>query len=282
MLRLLVRFRYTITVHAHEVVYSDQLLRPALKRLLRPLQVRVIGAADRVLAVSAFTQRALVEGGVAKAKTAVILNGVDLAELEGAPWDPDITSEFGLQGKPVILTVSRLDIHKGHDTVIRALPAVLEKVPDAVYVVVGEGPMRPRLEEMSRACGVSGSVVFAGYIPRTQTLALFRTCSVFVMVSRIERGSAEGFGIVFLEAGAFSKPVIGGRSGGIPDAVADGESGILVDPRDPAEVAGAICRVLTDPDLASRLGSAGYRRVKSEFRWEHTVRKILESLDVIP
>lgn len=280
MLRLLTGFRYTITVHAHEVVYSGRLWRPALKKMLKPLQVRVIGAADRIFAVSGFTQRALVESGVAQEKTAIVLNGVDLTELENAPGDPGIIRDLGLHGKPVILTVSRLDIHKGHDTVIRALPAVLEKLPDAFYVVVGDGPMRPRLEEMSRACGVSGNVVFAGYIPRAQTLALFRNCSVFVMVSRIERGSAEGFGIVFLEAGAFSKPVIGGRSGGIPDAVADGESGILVDPRDPDQVAGAICRVLTDPDLASRLGSTGYRRVKSQFTWEATVRKILESLEL--
>jgi phosphatidylinositol alpha-1,6-mannosyltransferase len=174
--------------------------------------------------------------------------------------------------------VSRLDIHKGHDTVIRALAAVLRDIPDAAYVIVGEGPMRQELEEMSRACGVADHVVFAGYIPRTQTLALFAACDVFVMVSRIENGSTEGFGIVFLEAGAFSKPVIGGRSGGIPDAVADGESGLLVDPLAPEEVGAAISRILKDRDLASRLGRAGCHRVETEFTWERVVRKILAGM----
>jgi phosphatidylinositol alpha-1,6-mannosyltransferase len=278
MLRPLVDFRYTITIHAHEVVYSGHGWRPSLKRLLRPLQVRVIGSADRVFAVSGFTQDALVESGVARAKTAILLNGVDPEELETAPKDARIVGELGLLAKPFVLTVARLDIHKGHDTVIEAFSQVLRVVPEAVYVIVGDGPMRPRLEELSRTQGVREHVVFAGHISRPKTLALFEACSLFAMVSRIENGSAEGFGIVFLEAGVFSKPVIGGRSGGIPDAVADGETGLLVDPRSPGEVAAAICRILTDPLLASSLGAAGRERVKSRFTWDRTVRTLLESV----
>jgi phosphatidylinositol alpha-1,6-mannosyltransferase len=277
-LRRLVRFKYTITVHAHEVVYTGCGWRPVLKRLLKPVQVRVIAAADRVFAVSGFTRRALAANGVPLAKSAILVNGVDLDELESAPRDAAIIDMLGLDEKPVILTVARLDIHKGHDTVIRAMPEVLRQVPDALYVVVGDGPMRGSLEDLARTCGVSDHVIFAGYVPRPQTLALFEACTIFVMVSRIENASAEGFGIVFLEAGAFSKPVVGGRSGGIPDAVADGETGFLVDPVDPGEAAGAICRILTDAGLASKLGRAGYDRVKSHFTWDTTVRTLVDTV----
>ncbi len=279
MLRLLVYFRYTITIHAHEVVYGGRGWRQTIKKFLKPLQIGVIGAADRVFAVSDFTRRALVAGGVVESKAITVPNGIDLDDLVSAPRDPRILSKLGLRGRQVILTVARLDIHKGHDTVIRALPAILAEVPDAVYVIAGEGPMRHELEELSIACGVSDRVVFTGHIPRPQILALYEASSVFAMISRIENGSAEGFGIVFLEAGAFSKPVVGGRSGGIPDAVADGRSGLLVDPLSPEEVARAISRILTDPDLAAALGKAGYLRVASQFTWDKAVGMILTSLE---
>ena len=279
ILRLLVYFRYTITIHAHEVVYGGRGWRQTIKKLLKPMQIGVIGAADRVFAVSDFTRCALVAAGVAESKAVTVPNGIDLDDLENASRDPRILSKLGLRGRPVILTVARLDIHKGHDTVIRALPAILEEVPDAVYVIAGEGPTRNELEELSVACGVSDHVVLTGHIPRPQILALYEACSVFVMISRIENGSTEGFGIVFLEAGAFSKPVVGGRSGGIPDAVADGLSGLLVDPLSPAEVASAVSRILTDPDFAAGLGRAGYERVASEFTWDKAVTTILASLE---
>jgi phosphatidylinositol alpha-1,6-mannosyltransferase len=278
MLRALLRFKYTITIHAHEVVYSGKGLRPFLKRLLRPLQVCVIGSADRVFAVSRFTRDALEASGVSRKKTAILLNGVDPEELTSSPRDRSIVADMGLEGKPVILTVARLDIHKGHDTIIRALPAVLREVPDAVYVIVGDGPMRRSLENLSRTSGVYEHVVFAGYVSRAQTLAILEACNVFAMVSRIENGSAEGFGIVFLEAGVFSKPVVGGRSGGIPDAVADGETGLLVDPLDAGDVAGALCRILTDPGLASRMGQAGRDRAMSGFTWDRTVRTLVDTI----
>jgi phosphatidylinositol alpha-1,6-mannosyltransferase len=279
VLRLLLSFRYTVTIHAHEVLYGGRGMRQTLKQGLKPLQIGVIGAADRVFAVSDFTRRALIDNGVAEAGVTVVPNGIDLEDLRHAHRDDRVVSQLGLVGKPIILTVARLDIHKGHDTVIRALPDILEDVPDAVYVIVGEGPMRGELESLSAAAGVSDHVVFTGHIPRPQVLALYEACSVFVMVSRIEGTSVEGFGIAFLEGGAFSRPVVGGRSGGIPDAVADGVSGILVDPSSPDEVARAVSRVLTDPDLAGRLGRGGYERVASEFTWDNAVGAILRSLE---
>ena len=161
---------------------------------------------------------------------------------------------------------------------IQAMPAILGRVPDAVYVIAGDGSMRPHLEKQVAEEGLTGRVVFAGALARSDVLALFRACEVFVLNSRVDGGNAEGFGIVLLEAAVFNKPVVGGRSGGIPDAVKDGVTGILVDPLKPEEVSGAVVRILEDPALAASLGEAGHRRATTEFTWERVIGRILSAL----
>jgi phosphatidylinositol alpha-1,6-mannosyltransferase len=279
LLRLVAHFDFTVTIHGHEVVYSSAGPRQRAKALLRPLQVRAIASADRVFAVSEFTRRSLIEAGVDERKITIIYNGVDLKDFDDTGKDARIVEELGLAGKRIILTVARLDTHKGHDVVIKALPSILEKVPDAVYVIVGEGEMSLALHELTCKHGVRDRVVFTGLLPRADVLALLEACDVFVMASRIEGSSAEGFGIVFLEAGALSKPVVGGRAGGIPDAVEDGVSGLLVDPEDPGEVASAVTRILEDPDLAASLGRRGRERVEERFTWDAVVKRITDALD---
>jgi phosphatidylinositol alpha-1,6-mannosyltransferase len=277
--RVAVSFRWTVAIHAHEVVYGGRGARRRVKALVKPLQVAAIGGADRVFAVSEFTRGMLVKAGVSPSKIAVIHNGVDTCDLDIEADVAGVKDRFGLQGKRVILTVARLDIHKGHDTVIRALPSILARVPDAVYVVAGEGVMRSRLVALSDSLGVGNRVIFTGDLPRPDVVALFMACDVFAMISRIEESSVEGFGIVFLEAGALGRPVVGGRSGGIPDAVADGETGLLVDPADPEDVARAITRILSDSDLAARLGEAGRKRARERFTWKRVVDTIVASLE---
>jgi len=176
----------------------------------------------------------------------------------------------------VIGTLSRLVERKGFDTVLRAMPRVLEEFPDALYLVVGDGPDRPRLEAMVRDLGLGGSVHFAGSADEESLAAWFRTLDVFVMPSREipSSGHVEGFGIVFLEAGACGRPVIGGRSGGVVEAVQDGSSGVLVNPGDPEDLARALLAMLRDPQRARHLGRSGRLRVEREFTWE----KVLEPL----
>jgi phosphatidylinositol alpha-1,6-mannosyltransferase len=279
LLKLVVDFDFTVAIHGHEVVYSRAGPRQRIKAALKPLQIWAIAGARRVFAVSGFTQRGLVDAGVEEGKISTIYNGVDLKDFQDAGKDFQIIERLGLTGKRIILTVARLDIHKGHDVVIKAMPSILERVPDAVYVVVGDGEMSPGLQELAGTYNVSDHVAFAGLLPRSDVLTLFKACDVFVMASRIEGSNAEGFGIVFLEAGALSKPVVGGRSGGIPDAIEDGVSGFLVDPEDPADVAEAVTRVLTDPELAARLGRKGRARVEDRFTWDAVVKRIVTGLN---
>jgi phosphatidylinositol alpha-1,6-mannosyltransferase len=279
LLRLLVFFRFTVTIHAHEVVYSSRGLRQKMKRALRPVQARWISGADRVFAVSNFTKDALVLAGVGGKKISIIFNGIDPEDFAGSSRTDTLARRYGLEGRRVILTVARLDIHKGHDVVIEAMPQIIGKVADVVYIIAGAGPTRPYLERLCEEKGVTGQVVFTGRIARADVLALFALCEVFVMISRVEGSNAEGFGIVFLEAGAFSKPVVGGNAGGVPDAIEDGETGYLVDPASPGAVAAAVTRILLDPELAARLGRQGRERSLSRFTWDRVVDRIMDGLD---
>jgi phosphatidylinositol alpha-1,6-mannosyltransferase len=136
-------------------------------------------------------------------------------------------------------------------------------------VVVGDGPLRRHLERLAAALGVSPAVHFVGQVSDAELDGWYRRCEVFVLAARESAlsGGAEGFGLVFVEAALRGKPVIGGRSGGVPDAVIDGQTGILVDPHDPAEIAEAVTRLFTEPELAARLGRDGRRRALDELTW---------------
>ncbi len=159
--------------------------------------------------------------------------------------------------------MARLVPRKGHDVVLRALPRVLASVPDARYVIAGDGPDRSRLESLARDLGVAHAVHFAGRVD--DVLPYFQACDVYVMMSRSEdEGEVEGFGIAFTEASACGKPVIAGRSGGTAEAVLDGVTGVLVDPHDVEALANTIVNLLTNRAEAARLGAGGREFVERE------------------
>ncbi len=167
------------------------------------------------------------------------------------------------------MTIARLVERKGIEVVIRAMPRVLEAVPDAIYLVVGTGPQRGKLERLASESGLEGRVVFVGRVSDEELLYYYGACDLFVLLSRTlaDKGEMEGFGIVFLEAGACGKPVIGGKGGGTSEAIEDGVTGLLVDPLDVNEIAGTIVRVLVDGELARRLGENGRKRAANQPDW---------------
>src|SRR5205085_5837836 len=174
-----------------------------------------------------------------------------------------------------LVTVARLQQHKGMDTVIEALPAILERAPDVRYAVAGTGPDRERLEKRAQQLRLGDRVRFLGGVGDRDLPALYNLASVYVGASRrAERLGVEGFGISLVEASACGLPVVAGNSGGIPDAVRDGETGFLVPPEDPAAFADAICRLLADPAAAKRIGQAGRRAVETYFNWDRVVRDL--------
>jgi len=191
------------------------------------------------------------------------------------PAATDLPAEWQLDEAKVLLTVARLDqLRKGHDVVLEALPSVARRVPNVRYVIAGEGPLRPELERRAATLGVAERCVFAGRVPERQLAALYERADVFVMPSRAEAGSYEGFGIVYVEAAAHGTPSVAGNQGGAVDAVLDGQTGLLVNPRQPSEVAEAASRLLTDDLLRKQLGEQARRRAKNELTWPKIAQRV--------
>lgn len=171
-----------------------------------------------------------------------------------------------LERSRIILTVGRWDPaerYKGADTLISALPSVLRTFPDTNMVLVGEGADRPRLEQLARESGVAERVQFLFGLSQEALFACYAHCDVFALPSR-----GEGFGLVFLEAMANAKPVIGGAHGGTPDVIEDGVSGILVPHGDVAILSNALESLLADPARAREMGARGFERVRSAYTFE--------------
>ena len=194
--------------------------------------------------------------------------GLDAAALRERFAFPD-------GGARWLLTVARLEPHKGVDTVIAALPAIVAQAPDVRYAVAGSGPERERLEKLAHKIGVADRVRFLGEVSDADLPALYNLASVYVGASRrAERIGVEGFGISLVEASACGLPVVAGNSGGIPDAVRDGETGFLVPPEDTAALSGVVCRLLGDAALARRIGAAGRAAVERHYNWDRVVRDL--------
>ncbi len=182
-----------------------------------------------------------------------------------------------LAGRQVILNVGRLVERKGFDSVIKALSRVLEQEPAALYVIVGEGVDRERLHHLAQEQGVAENVRMVGAISDEELARWYTQCELFVMPSReLSNRDVEGFGIAFIEASSFGKPVVGGTSGGVSDAVIDGRTGFLVEASDLDMLSGAMLRLLSDTARAQELGEQGRVRVRSEFRWRVQADRLAE------
>ncbi len=190
---------------------------------------------------------------------------------------PDVRRAHHLEHGRIVLSVGRLVARKGFDTLIRAMAIVQRTHPRATLVVIGDGPERDALESLAKA--ERASVRFLGQRDDVTTAAWYAASDVFALLPReLPDGDVEGFGIVYLEAGAFGKPVVGTRSGGVPEAVVDGETGLLVPPDDSAAAAEVITVLLRDRDLAARLGANGHRRTVEEFSTERFAERIRSAL----
>jgi phosphatidylinositol alpha-1,6-mannosyltransferase len=175
-----------------------------------------------------------------------------------------------LADRPVVVCVSRLVPRKGQDALIRALPALRRRVSDPALLVVGDGPDRSRLARLARESGVESAVTFTGAVPWQDLPEHYAAGDVYAMPCRTRRGGldVEGLGIAYLEASATGLPVVAGDSGGAPDAVRPGETGFVVDGRDRAQLVDRLAWLLTDRELAARMGSAGRAWVEAQWRWD--------------
>lgn len=267
------RVPYAVFVHGADLLdYRDGLWG----RLAR----WVLGGAASVLVNSRFTA-GLVERHLPSTagRITVLPLGVD----PPVPIDPGdverLRRRYKLSPGPVLLSVARLVPIKGHDTILRALPALLARFPDLTYVVVGDGPERIRLESLARAIEVRDRVIFAGNVTHREIPLHYALATLYVQLSGPpdHRGGVEGFGLSFLEASSYGLPCIGGRSGGVPEAIEDGRGGLLVTPGAPDEFARAAAGLLADPGERKRMSAEAARWARAH-TWSRTALSLLESL----
>jgi len=245
-------------------------------RRIQPYLRDTFAGSTRVITISRHTARLTEEKGAAPDRIGLVGVGVPRELLSAPRRSVDDFPALPRPTGPVILTVSRLDErYKGHDTMLHALPLIAARVPDVTYVVAGDGRYRAYYEQLAASLSIGDSVVFTGRVGDDERVALYDRCDLFALISRVAiDGGVEGFGIVFLEAAARGKPSVGGRSGGVLDAIVDGETGLLVDPTDVGAVADSCVRLLDDRGLATRLGEAGRERVRATYIWEHVAGRV--------
>ncbi|MFC7548384.1 glycosyltransferase family 4 protein [Plantactinospora sp. GCM10030261] len=265
--------RAVALTHGHEVGWAAL---PGARSLLR----RIARHTDVVTYLGEYTRVRLdrAVGGLTELRR--LAPGVDVETYHPDVDGVRVRARHGLTDRPVIVCVSRLVPRKGQDTLIRALPAVRRRVPDAALLIVGGGPHRATLERLARDTGVAGDVVFTGSVPGAELPEHYAAGDVYAMPCRTRnRGlDVEGLGIVYLEASASGLPVVAGDSGGAPDAVRPGETGFVVPGRDPDRLADRLVTLLTDRALAARMGAAGRAWVERDWRWEIQAARLTELL----
>lgn len=250
--------------------------RGAARRWLRALALlerRNARRADRVIVPSGYSARVAAEAySLPPERLRVVSEGIDLdfwLAREPRPHGPD-RPEAAAGAR--ILSVARQYPRKNTAALLRALPGVLRRVPEARLAIVGGGPELPSLRRLASKLQLSDHVRFLGELPTSEAVRrAYREADVFCLPSL-----QEGFGIAFLEAMASGLPVVGPRVGAVPEVVPHGEAGLLVDPRRPEDLAGALIEVLLRPDLRARLGRAGLRRVR-RYGWPEVAGRFLEA-----
>ena len=229
---------------------------------------------DLFICASEAIRRMLVADGVPPARAVTVHEGIELSRAEAAP-PARLHEELWLpHHAPLVGNVAALVPHKGQRHLVEAAAIVVRHVPDARFVIAGEGELRPSLERAIREHHLGKHVLLAGFRP--DALSLHKAFDIFVMSSL-----TEGLGTSLLDAMACGKPVVATTAGGIPEVVADGETGLLVPPRDHEAMASAIVRLLTDEDLRQRMGHAGLVRVRRRFSAERMVQETLRVYEKI-
>jgi len=255
--------RSVASSHGHEVGWA---LLPGSRQVLR----RIGRDVDVVTYLGDYTRRRLEPALGPRATLAQLPSGVDPDVFTPGAGGDDVRRRLGLADRPVVVCVSRLVPRKGQDVLVRALPGIRRRVPDAALLLVGGGPDRDRLRRLAAEHGVADSVVLTGLVPWEELPAHYDAGDVFAMPCRTRRGGldVEGLGIVYLEASATGLPVVAGRSGGAPDAVLEGCTGHVVDGTSEPAVARAVGDLLADPAAAREMGARGRAWVQEQWRWD--------------
>jgi L-malate glycosyltransferase len=244
-------------------------LNPVLQRLLFDGDIRMAAMCDRIVATSEHLRRTLVEGGMSGGKVVTILNGIDLSALPAnAPASPRLRRELGIPaGIPVVAIVGRLVPVKNHALFLRAARAILDHGAQARFLIVGDGPLREPLRDLSRELGLQDDVVFAGF--RSDVMSVLNLADICMLTSNSETSA---YGVS--EPMAVGRPVVATAVGGVGELIEDRVDGWLCPPGDAAALATAVCALLADPAAAARMGERAARTVRERLSLEGQVERL--------
>lgn len=213
--------------------------------------------ASGIIAACSEAKNNVLRYGIDEKRIQVIRTALDSPFLRIADASA-VSGRHGLEGKKVLLTVGRLVEEKGHDEVIKLLPLIIDRVPNTVYLIVGKGPYDTHLRRLAREHGVTDSIIFTGFVPQHELPSYFAACDLFVMLNKQKGGvSREGLGMVFLEASAQGKPVVGSTGGGTADAIVEGNTGYRIDIDQTQSMIDRITELLTNEDKRRVIGMNG-------------------------
>ncbi len=258
--------RIVALTHGHEVWWA--------KVFPFTLAIRRIGKyVDTLTYLGSFTRNAIARSLSTRARESMvrIAPGIDTSHFAPSDSAEQLKKDLDLAGKRVIVSVGRLVHRKGQDTLVEALPEIVSAFPDAHLLFVGVGPHLEYIHKRAIQLNVLQHISFVGRVQYSELPRFISAGEIFAMPSRSRLAGleVEGLGIVYLEASACELPVIGGLSGGAPDAVLEGETGFAVDGLNPSAVAAGVIRLLEDPELAKAMGKRGRQWIIDEWEWRH-------------
>lgn len=280
VLSLTFRFPYALTIIGSDIQHHSSVkgITSVLRRLLFQ---RALDQAEKVICISQYSRDLLQSSfPVPSTKLYVVYIGLDERHLaEPNKERIEFLRQTGeLRDRVVLLTVARLVPRKGHDQVLKALSQIVPTHPDTHYLIVGTGPDEGRLRGIVQDLDIESNVTFAGYVAEEALNDYYDLADIYVMPSKQEGEVVEGFGLVFIEAAARGLPTIGGRHGGVPEAIVDGETGYLVDPHNPSEIAERIVQLIENPGLRRKMGERGRKRVLEQFTAQKMARNTVRML----
>ena len=267
---------YVVILHG-----MDAALALAARGSKRRRASRVIAHASLVVANSAYTARLAESLGAAKDKIVLVHPCPQFEPKTDVTADriAAIRAKYSLGSDFTLISVGRLVKRKGFDTAIKAAAELKRAGRQARLVIVGDGPEKANLKALCIELDVTDRVVLAGAVSDEELAELYAASQAFTLLPRSIGPDVEGFGIVYLEANLFGLPAVATRTGGVPDAVIDGETGLLVEPDDHSGAAAAIGRLMDDPELRRRLGERGRERVRQDFVWSKQAAKFTRAIE---
>ncbi|OGF27641.1 hypothetical protein A2331_04490 [Candidatus Falkowbacteria bacterium RIFOXYB2_FULL_34_18] len=271
---------YSVFIHGMDITFAMR------KKRKKKIAIKILQNAKNIICVSEYTKEIVKKflesssGGesvktlkskLMAEKLHVVNPGIEPLITRNQETITQIENKYELKNKTVLFSIGRLVKRKGVDMAIKAMSEVLRVVPNLYYVIAGTGPDEKYLKKLTNN---NKNIIFIGSPNDTEKWAWMEKCDIFIQLSRKIVDDFEGFGIVYLEAALYGKPVIAGDSGGVSDAVLGGTTGILVNPEKIDRIASAIIRLATDKETAKKLGEQGRKRAMEEFNWQGQAKKI--------